>query len=281
VKTNTPVLLSTLVSSPTAPAPSQTPVPPTETPVPLAALVNGEAITMPEYEIELTLFQESATITGTNLASDPSAIVINDMIDQTLLAQSAVAKGYSVDNATLQSRIDALTSQLGGTQGLEDWKAAHGYTNDEFTRALRRSVEAAWMRDQVITSVPSTADEVHVLQILLPSEAEADQVYASLQSGKDFTDLAFTYDPTTGGDLGWFPRGYLNETALEDAAFALQPGQYSQVVKTDLGYHILYLVERDPNHSLLPDARQVLQVKALQAWLIDQRNHSQIQVFLP
>ena len=117
------------------------------------------------------------------------------------------------------------------------------------------------MRDQIITAVPETADEVHVLQILLPTKAEADEVYSSLQSGKDFLQVASTYDPLTKGDLGWFPRGYLNDPAIEEAAFGLQPGQYSQVIQTDIGFHILYLLERDPEHQLQPDARRVLQVK--------------------
>ena len=35
-------------------------------------------------------------------------------------------------------------------------------------------------------------------------------------------------------------------TSIEEAAFALQPGQFSQVIETEIGYHILYLVDRDP-----------------------------------
>ena len=48
------------------------------------------------------------------------------------------------------------------------------------------------MRDQIIAGVPETADQVHVRQILLPTAGEADEVYASLQSGTDFIELAST-----------------------------------------------------------------------------------------
>jgi peptidyl-prolyl cis-trans isomerase C len=115
----------------------------------------------------------------------------------------------------------------------------------------------------------------------VPTSAEADQVYASLQSGKNFLEVAATYDPETEGDLGWFPRGYLSESAIEEAAFALQPGQYSAVIQTDIGFHILYLVERDPEHTLQPDARRALQVRALQEWISERRNQSDIQILLP
>jgi peptidyl-prolyl cis-trans isomerase C len=88
----------------------------------------------------------------------------------------------------------------------------------------------------------------------VPTLAEANDAVTSLQSGADFMELAATYDPTSKGDLGWFPRGYLDQPAIDEAVFALQPGQYSQVVETDIGYHILYVAERDPYHSLQPDA---------------------------
>jgi peptidyl-prolyl cis-trans isomerase C len=181
----------------------------------------------------------------------------------------------------LQSRIDSLKSQLGGAQALEEWITEHGYSSSDFQQALKRSVGAAWMRDQIIAAVPETTDEVHVKQILLPTAAEADEVYASLQSGTDFLDLAKEYDPITEGELGWFPRGYLEEPAIEEAVFALQPGQYSQVIETKIGYHLLYLVERDASHTLQPDARMALQASALQDWIRERRNQSEIQNLLP
>jgi peptidyl-prolyl cis-trans isomerase C len=247
----------------------------------LAAVVNGEPLTLPEFQAELARFQASTTITGTNLASDPNTFVLNDLIDQTLLAQAASENGFIVDDTMLQSRIATLEDQLGGPQALQDWETAHGYSNDDFQRALKRSVGVAWMRDQIIAAVPETADEVHVRQILLSTAAGADEVYASLQSGSDFLNLAAKYDPLTEGDLGWFPRGYLGDPAIEEAAFALQPGQYSPVIETDIGFHILFLIERDPNHSLQPEARSALQAKALQDWINERRNQSEIQILLP
>ncbi len=263
------------------PEPTQTPIPPSTTPVPLAAIVNGEQITMSEYQAELERFQESQTITGTNVTSDPTTTVINELIDQMLLAQSAAQDGFIVDEASLQTRINSLETQLGSAQALEDWKAAHGYSDDEFEHALKRAVEAAWMRDQIIVSVPETTDQVHVLHILLPNSAQASEVYSQLQAGADFAELAAEYDPQAGGDLGWFPRGYLGEQAVDEAVFALQTGQYSQVVETEGGYQIFYLLERDANHPLLPDARMALQGIALRAWLSDKRQQSKIEILVP
>ncbi|OGO59446.1 MAG: hypothetical protein A2029_12295 [Chloroflexi bacterium RBG_19FT_COMBO_47_9] len=262
-------------------APTHTPNPPTATPIPLAAIVNGEGITLNEFTEELTRFQEALPITGTNLASVPGVIVLDELINQTLLAQSAVQNGFIVDDVMLQSKIASLETQLGGSQALENWITNHDYSSEDFEQALKRAIGAAWMRDQIIAAVPETADQVHVRQILLPSMGLADEVYALLQTGANFTDLATLYDPAAGGDLGWFPRGYLDELAIEEAAFVLQPEQYSQVIETEIGYHILYLVERDENRSLQPDARKVLQVNALQEWMNEHRNQSELQILLP
>ena len=281
VSTNTPTVVETSGTQVVSPEPSSTPIPPTSTPVPLAAVVNGEGITLSEYQAEVARYQAATTITGTLLATDTNTIVLGELIDQTLLAQAAVKNGYSVDDTMLQSRINALEDQIGGTQALIDWETAHGYQGEEFAMVLRRSIEAAWMRDQIIAAVPEKAEEVHVLQILVPTSTEADQIYAHLQSGDDFLTIAASYDPLTRGDLGWFPRGYLSDTKIEGAAFALQVGKYSPVIQTEVGYHILYLLERDPERTLQPQARRALQAHALQDWLSAQRKQSEIQIMVP
>jgi peptidyl-prolyl cis-trans isomerase C len=263
------------------PEPTRTPVLPTATPVPLAAIVNGEAITLAEFQAEVSRYQESASITGTILASDTNTIIMDELIGQTLLAQAATENGYIVDDSLIQAKTHALEEQLGGPQALQDWQNAHAYTVADFTTALKRSIGAAWMRDKIISAVPETMEEVHVLQILLLTSAEADQVYHRLQTGEEFLDIATTYDPVTQGDLGWFPRGYLSDPKIEEAAFALQPGQYSSVVETATGYHILYMLERDMAHALQPDARRALQAKAVQEWIDERKAQSQIQILLP
>ena len=198
------------------------------------------------------------------------------MVDTLLLEQAAAAYGLIVDDATVQSRIDALAAQVGGSDALAAWESAHGYTGAAFRSALRRQIAAAWMRDQIASSVSSTAEQVHVKQILLYNADGAQQALGFLQAGWNFDDLAAQYDPVTKGELGWFPRGYLSSPAIEDAAFALQPGQYSSIVQDKTGYHLLYVVERDPAHLLSPDALLTLQERAVQSWLVQRRNESTI-----
>jgi peptidyl-prolyl cis-trans isomerase C len=257
--------------------PTQTPVPPTPTPPPLAATVNGEWITEAEFQAEVDRYRAAQTALGNEVKTDDAdQVVLDDLIAQVLLSQAARADGFEVTEADLQSRLDALASDVGGADALAAWQSAHGYTSDSFQSALKRAAEAAWMRDKIITAVPGTADQVHARQILLYNEDTARKVADQLDAGANFDDLAVLYDPNTGGELGWFPRGYLLEPDLEEAAFSLEPGQHSGVIASEVGYHILLVVERDAQHPLSPDAYLVMQEKALGDWLAQKRTESEI-----
>jgi peptidyl-prolyl cis-trans isomerase C len=261
-------------------SPTNTPtqILPTETQIPLAVMVNDFKISQGEYRAELALYEAAS---GTELATEDEERVLEDLINQALLAQNANENGFEVDESLLQGRIDQISEEIGGTQALADWMATYGYSEEDFRRALSRSIAATWMRDQVINSVSKTADQVHARQILLFNVEQANDVFAQLQAGNDFFNIALEYDPLTAGDLGWFPQGYLPHPEIEEAAFSLEAGEYSPVVETIVGYHIVQVIERDPQRPLTADALQVLQMQAINEWLEEQREAADIQVFVP
>jgi peptidyl-prolyl cis-trans isomerase C len=267
--TPTPTSTSTLVPTRTV------------TPVPLAVTVNGEGIPVLEFEAELGRYQQAqASLGKTSSLEEAKQAVLDDMIATLLLEQGAAASGFLADDELVQSRIDTLAAQVGGPDALAAWEATQGYTEADFRSALRRQIAAAWMRDRVAGSIPNTADQVHVKQILLYNAGDAQQALGLLQAGWKFEDLAASDDPLTKGELGWFPRGYLPSRSIEEAVFALQPGQYSEIIHDETGYHLLYVVERDPAHLLSPDALLTLQERAVQDWLTQRRNESTI-LFAP
>lgn len=266
---------STTAPSESALTATLTPLSPSATPADLAAQVNGEGISLAEYETELALFRAAVS---TSLATYGEETVLEDMIAQVLLAQAATEAGFVVDETLFQTRIDKLDN---GEQALQDWLSVHEYTEQSFRQTLARSIAAAWMRDQIIVEVPNTADQVHARQILLYNLDEANNVFAQLENGTDFGTLAAKYKPLTSGDLGWFPRGYLTVPELDDVIFALDPGEYGPVVETQLGFHIVQAIERDPQRPLSPDAYRVLQIQAIQQWLDDRRSQSEIVIITP
>lgn len=236
-------------------------------------------MTLEEYQQELLRLQDAQAQLGkTSTPEEQKQKVLTDLEDQLLLIQGASQGGFTVDDTTLQNRIDALAQKMGGQDKLTTWQTTNFYTPETFQQAMRRSIAAAWQRDQIVNSVPAAADQIHALQILVQTEETANTILTELKAGADFATTALTYDPTTGGDLGWFPQGYLLQPEVEAAAFALEPGQFSEVIKSAIGFHIVYVIERDAQHELTPDARRVLQEKKLSEWLDAARATSQIVV---
>ncbi|HWQ46037.1 MAG TPA: peptidylprolyl isomerase, partial [Longilinea sp.] len=269
-------------STPTPELPTSTPEPPTPTPQPMAVVVNGEGVPLVEYQASLLQYQQALAAGGqTQSDADQQEAVLQDLVNQTLLSQGAEEQGYTVDDATVQLHIDALVTQLGGQDALNTWMAQYGYDENSFRQALRRSIAATWMRDQITSAVPAEVEQVHARQILLLSQDLANEVYAALEAGADFATQAYYYDSLTGGDLGWFPRRYLTQLSIEDAAFSLEVGQYSQVIDTDFGYHIIYVIDHQSSYPLTEDARLTLMRQALQYWIDQRRTSATVESLLP
>lgn len=90
-----------------------------------------------------------------------------------------------------------------------------------------------------------------------------------VRAGEDFGGIAreFSQDGSAsqGGDLGWFQRGDMIRT-LDEAAFALDPGEVSEVVETAFGFHIIKVEEREipAFEEVAPSFRGLIQTERLQ-----------------
>ncbi len=89
-------------------------------------------------------------------------------------------------------------------------------------------------------------NQIRCAHILVEKQSVALEVQKKLQAGESFAKLAEQYsmDGTRkrGGDLGFFGRGEMVKE-FEDAAFKLQKGEVSGLVKTQFGYHIIKRLE--------------------------------------
>ena len=259
------------------PQPTSTPEPPTSTPEPMALTVNGEGVRLVEFDEEVARYMTAQEgLEKTVSSTDATSAVIDDLVVQLLLGQAARADGFTLDDDALQARIDSLAAQVGGAEALSKWQSEHGYTEQTFRSALKRAAESAWMRDKIVAAVPSTAEQVHIQQILLYNEATAQSFLTQLNGGADFDELALEANRLTRGDLGWVPRGYLLNEQIEEAAFGLTVGEHSDVIATDVGFHIIRILARDPQRPLSPDAYLVLQEQALKKWIAEQRQQAAI-----
>jgi parvulin-like peptidyl-prolyl isomerase len=256
---------------------TETPDEPTATPAPAAAIVNGESLSLAFFESEYESYRIAQELEGLTIEDESLARerVLNDLVDQILLAQGAEQAGLTISDVDVQARIDDLREET----DLDAWMATWGYTQETFFQALKLQMLAALQRDAIVRSVPEVMEQAHLQQVFAYTEEGANSALVSLRSGRSFDDVAYTYDPLTGGYIGWVPRGYLLVPAVEEAAFSLPVGEYSEVIESNVGYHIVLVLARE-ERELSADARLTLQRQALYAWLEEQRAASTIEVLI-
>lgn len=208
--------------------------------------------------------------------------------------------------------IEVLTdSDLAqGLEGLDtELRQSTGLTLEEYRDILRADLLRTLMTEHIGTDVTVTEPQVRARHILLAfSESEADQaeqvadvaigslgperteteslalawhILDRLAQGESFEYLVSLYsdDPSkenNQGDLGWFGPGRM-VSEFEEAAFALAPNEYSEPVRSDFGYHIIEVLNTDPEASRDPAAIQQDTREAFAQWLDDLRAEAQIE----
>lgn len=223
-------------------------------PFPVAvAHVNGTWVTVPLAQYEDTVaaakhFFQKQTEYGLSIASQPTDAVLHEQeydrelelayTQQLAKKMNVTVSDSDVDTYFTQTILPQASSEDEISQTLKD---LYGWTIADFKKSvlypvvLRQKLNEALAAD---SSVDATA------------KAKAEDVLAQVKKGdKSFEDLAAQYSTDTGsassgGDLGSFGKGVMVQP-FEDAAFALQVGQVSDLVKTQYGYHIIKLNSRD------------------------------------
>jgi hypothetical protein len=251
-----------------------------------AALVGGEAITLTAFENELARYEADQLSIGTDLATldDYESQVLQAMVDRLLLAQGAEAAGLGVDDLAVMERLGGLILEIGGQEHLDEWMQANFYTLESLLEALTTEILAARMVEKIVSEMPLSADQVHASHILVVDRATADYVHQQILAGADFADMAETYSTDTstrlsGGELGWFPPGTLTIPEVEAVAFTLDPGEVSEPIESQLGYHIVKCNQR-AEHPLSPRALQRLRDEAVSNWLNTQRETVTIEILI-
>ena len=218
---------------------------------------------------------------------------LENLIIQKVMLEKARQDSVEVSDkqvdAFLEQQIEQMIQQIGSKEKLEQY---FGMTLREIRREFRKDVEERLLvealqerkaREIQITrreveefyetyrdSLPELKASVKIRHILRPIEASTSaeevarrkiqEIKRRLENGESFEELARQYsqDPgsaSRGGDLGMLERGDLVRE-FEEVAFALQPGEISDIVKTRFGFHIIKLEEKigekiHPKHILI------------------------------
>lgn len=261
---------------PPAVAATNTPVPPTPTPTaPLAAVVNGEQLFLSDFEAELARYETQQSAAG----AEPAAYreqVLNALIERRLIMQAATAAGVTVTPEMVDQRLAELRA-AGDENAFETFLQTNGWTEEEFRETLTAEIVTSEMIARVTADVPTTMEHVRASYIQMDDAALAQSVLERARAGDDFAFLADqnSVDRLTGvngGDLGFFKVGSLLVPEVEAAAFALQPGEISDLIAVTgedgkITYYIIKVTERDPNRQLTTDDRYGLMQATFDAWL--------------
>ncbi|MGD0999571.1 MAG: peptidyl-prolyl cis-trans isomerase [Candidatus Brocadiia bacterium] len=224
-----------------------------------------------------------ATVNGKPISRDQLAALcihfegkagLETLIQYELIRQEAAKEGVTVTpeevaahtRKAAEDRLDAR-ARMNGAKDFADWAAKNGLKPEDVARRVHD--EADWLRPFaepellakkiLLKSVKVTDADVRaefdrrygpkarVLQIVVRSEADAEDVIKKLSLGADFAEMArdVSVDNVSrrkGGEIPPIGPG----SPLGDAAFKLKPGQFSDPVKTPDGFHVIKLLEMMP-----------------------------------
>ena len=245
-----------------------------------AELDDNERQTVADYQSSTNPAPTPEAPPAAESSPDASPAGASDATPQATAAPTPAA----VTTRTTPTPVPTLDTSAYGTalQSLLDDKS--------LTEAdLRQQLERSMLRDRVQAAIgagqfPDVQAQVHARQILVATSDQANDLLTQLQGGADFAQLVqqFSTDTATkskGGDMGWFGHGSQTQ-ALEDAAFALQPGQLSNVIQDPAGYHILQVLEADPQRQVPATELATQRSKAFTDWLSAQRSSSNVKISL-
>jgi peptidyl-prolyl cis-trans isomerase C len=229
--------------------------------------------------------------------------VLDDLIDSELLYQSSVAKGFAPTEADVNAQVAQVRSQFRDQARFEQALAAQGLDEEKLrgltSRGLgiqamietdlgkgieitaeqkqayyQQNIERMKEPEQVrLSHILVSADESATVEQRDQAKKKTEDIRTRALAGEDFATLARenSDDPgskANGGELPWVGRGD-TVPPFEAAAFALSPGEISEVVETQFGYHVIKLAERKEGSVVTfeqaePRIEQVLRDQALE-----------------
>ena len=174
----------------------------------------------------------------------------------------------------VNEKFDQLVKDAGGIDQVKrTLDKLYGWSPEDFKTKIKQQLVQQKLSEK-ITSDPALS---------APAQKQAEDILAQIKAGADFATLAKQYSTdgsaANGGDLGFFGKGQL-VPEFEAAAYALQPGEVSGVVKTQYGYHIIKVTDKKDDQ--VKASHILIKGPDFESWIRDQRQNAKIvQYFRP
>jgi peptidyl-prolyl cis-trans isomerase C len=240
------------------------------------ARVNGEAVRKVEFDRIVRNLEIGSGPIPVQRRDEVLRGVLDQLITYTLMSQEAAAKKISVTDVDIDRRIGQMRGQ-GSDADFKKALEARNMSVEQLRSDARVQLTIEKLMESEVAGIAAATDAearqyyaanpdrfargeaVRASHILLRVDAKAPEavrketlartqsILKLARSGKDFAALAKQHSQdgsaAAGGDLGYFERGRM-VPAFSQAAFALKPGEISDVVTTEYGYHIITVSER-------------------------------------
>ena len=249
-----------------------------------AAIVNDVVIQEEEVNRGLLYHQQrllatTGQVIRPEMMTEVRKMVLESLIDRELLYQQSQKKGVVIDDAQVTEQLDRLKKQYPTEQAFKDSMAEDHLSETtvksriKMNLAVQKYVEKEFSGKLDVSEGEAKAfydenpeyfkepEAIRASGILIKVDLKSDEakkeearkklgdIQKRIQKGEDFAVLAkdFSQDASAaqGGDLGTIQRGRMPK-ALDDVAFSLKPGEVSNVVETELGFHLIKVHEKKP-----------------------------------
>jgi peptidyl-prolyl cis-trans isomerase C len=271
---------SASAASSAAPAQTAKQEPPKPIPAQLPdvlARVNGEEVQKDDFDMLVRNMELSQGPIPAERRDEVLRTALDRLVTYTLLQQEARARNLTVSDSEVNERVKAMQGQFPSEEEFKKALSARGMSVERLRDDARVDMVITKLMDSEVASAQPATDAdcqefydknpdkfkrgeaVRASHILIKADEKADEaskkkaraqidaLYKRARAGEDFARLAEAHSEdgsaAQGGDLSFFERGSM-VPPFEQAAFALKPGEISQVVTTQFGYHIIRVTAR-------------------------------------
>ncbi len=260
------------------------------------ARVNGQDVKKADFEMLLRNMELSQGPIPAERRDGILRGALDRLITYTLLQQEAKARNITVADNEVDEQLKTMQSQFPNEADFKKALEARGMSLERLRADARVDmVITKLLESEVATAAPATDDDVrafyeknpdkfkqeesmrasHILIMVdqkadeaarKKARAEIDAILKRARAGEDFAKLAQAHSQdgsaAQGGDLDFFARGRM-VPEFDKVAFALEPGEISDVVTTQFGYHIIKATDRRaaetvPLEKVSPQVKQYL-----------------------
>ncbi len=246
----------------------------------VAALVNGSPILEKDLERGFLMAKREYASMGKQMTDEKiRAAALENLINQELLYQASRKSGVEVSEEDLNSQFEGLKQRFASEEEFQNKLEEKGvsakeikstmgknltiqrFVEEEFVNKIEvpeEELKAYYEEHPDFFKTPEQVKASHILIKCDPNAGDAERTEArkkiervkeKLEEGGIFADLAQGYSEgpskDNGGALGYIQRGQTVKP-FEEAAFALKPGEISDIVETKFGFHLIQVTDKKP-----------------------------------